>query len=36
VRYRIDRNETVSECLRLNEAGLIVQGSANHRLDEAG
>lgn len=35
VRYRNDRGQTVSEYLRLNEAALIVQGSANHGLEVA-
>ena len=30
VRYRNERGDTMSEYLRFNEAGKIVQGSANH------
>ena len=30
VRYRNERGHTVSEYLRLDDSGLIVQGSANH------
>lgn len=32
VRYLNDRGDTVSEYLRLNGAGRIVQGSANHLI----
>ena len=33
VRYRNERRQTIGEYLRVNAAGLIVQGSANNRLD---
>lgn len=32
VRYRNDRGQTICEYLRLNGAGRIIQGSANHVL----
>jgi hypothetical protein len=32
VRYRNERGQTICEYLRLNGAGRIIQGSANHVL----